>query len=502
MTEGVELQDRHARGVLAAVVVLCCAGLAIMAALGLYAFVWKTAVIPVILLAVLVTRRLRRFVDDWAVFLALVILFDFCRGFVFTLITHFDLPVYMAYAVEWERRLCGGHILPVLAQQWREQLSAPAGIDRALTLVHGSHFVFFLIFGLAVWLLRMEDFQRYKTAVLTFIFTGLFLYFLVPTVPPWMASSVFGFIPSIDRIAIHVYNAEIPTLQEAFDINPIAAMPSLHAGLPTLCALIGIHHFGLRALPLVAYTTLVWIAVVYLGEHYLVDLCAGAVLAVATYVAIYHLDLLSRSGTRSRRISPVLLSALLITMAEGMGQVTKTLHRPWGATPAFVERELRDAPGPYHFMRGRLAFDRRHFADARAEFDRARESLVEPARRRRAAEWSARSAFRSGDYARTVSTLEPLRDAVDPSALLLLGVAYARNEQPEDGARLLNELIERYPSDPEPLYWMTRLGFEDRKLSRDEVLAVVQRMRELPDPGRAAPFRRLLLQTIETAGAS
>lgn len=502
MTAGVEPPDRHAPWVLAAVVALCAAGLALMAALGLYAFVWKTAVIPVILIAVLVTRRVRRFVDDWAVFLALVILFDFCRGFTFSLITRLDLPVYMAYAVEWERRLCGGHILPVLVQQWREQLFAQPVADRALTLVHGSHFIFFLIFGFAVWLLRAEEFRRYKTAVLIFVYTGLVIYLIVPTVPPWMASDLFGMIPPIDHVSRHIYNAEIPTLQDAFDINPIAAMPSLHAGLPTLCALIGVHHFGLRALPLVAYTALVWIAVVYLGEHYLVDVLAGAVLAAATYLAIYRLDLLPPAGPRRRLASPILLSALLITMAEGVGQATKTLHRPWGASPAFVERELKDAPGPYHYLRGRLAFDRSRFADARREFDRALENFVEPTQRRRAAEWSARSAFRIGDYAGAVNTLEQVRAGAGSSALILLAVAYARNDQGEDGARLLQELIERFPGDPEPLYWMTRLSFERQGLTRAEVLAVVQRMRELPDPQKTAPFQRLLLQTIETAGKS
>ena len=488
--------DRHARLLLACVVALSAAGMALMAALGLYAFVWKTAVIPVILLAVLVTRRLGRFVDDWAVFLGAVILFDFLRGLVFSIVSRFGLPVYMGYAIDWERRVAGGNVLPVLLQEWRSAVAAGPALDRALTMFHGSHFVFFLVFGMAVWLLRAEEFHRYKTAVVMLLYVGLVLYVIFPTVPPWMASDYFGVIPPVEHVSLEIYNVEIPSLQKAFDVNPIAAMPSLHAALPTLCALIGVRHFGLRALPLVAYTAVIWLAVVYLGEHYLVDVLAGAALAAAVYLLVYRFDLAPAPGRRRLAVSPVLLSALLITMAEGIGQATSLLARPWGVTRDFAARELT-RPEVRQYVRGRSAFDAGRYDDAARDFEAAFAGYGEPGQRRRAAEWMARSAYHSGSYASAVRALEAVRDGAGPSALVMLAVGYLHDDREAEGLALLHQLVERYPRDPEPLYWMTRVHYERQRASRADVLKVVERMQEFPDPKRTASFQRLLMRTID-----
>jgi hypothetical protein len=296
MTGTKHTADQRASWALALVLGLCTAGFALMAALHLYAFVWKTAVVPLLLLAALMSRRLHRFIDDWAVFLGAVIMFDFCRGFIFALIAHFDLPVYLGYVIDWERALCGGHILPAVLQSWRADLSWGQAMDRALTLLHGSHFAYFLLFGMAVWLLRPESFRRYVTAVLLLIYAGLCFYLILPTVPPWMAYARFGAVPPVAHISWGIYNATIPPIQRVFDVNPIAAMPSLHAALPTLCTLIGLQLFGWRSWPMVPYTFMIYLAVTYLGEHYLVDVLAGGLLAAAVYVAVFRFGLAVRQG--------------------------------------------------------------------------------------------------------------------------------------------------------------------------------------------------------------
>src|SRR4030095_5532595 len=225
-------------------------GIAALAALGRYAFIWKTAVIPILCIAALLSHRLSRFIRDWEVFLALVILFDFLRGLVFAVITHWQLPVYMQYAVACERWLCGGHAIRVL---------------------------------LSAVMLRPAHFRRYTCATITLMYLGAVVYLLVPTVPPWMSADEFGALPPVAHISAHLYNINLPVLQEAFDINPVAAMPSLHAALPTLCVLIAAEVFGWRALPLVGYLVLVYVAIIYLGEHYLVDVLAGALLAAILF---------------------------------------------------------------------------------------------------------------------------------------------------------------------------------------------------------------------------
>jgi hypothetical protein len=503
MTYTKRTTDRRASWALALVLGLCTTGFALMAALHLYAFVWKTAVVPLLLLAALVSRRLHRFIDDWAVFLGAVIMFDFCRGFIFALITHFGLPVHLGYVIDWERALCGGRILPAVLQSWRAGLTWAPAIDRTLTLFHGSHFAYFLLFGMAVWLLRPESFRRYVTAVLLLIYAGLCFYLILPTVPPWMASAPFGAIPPVTHISWEIYNVTIPPIQQVFDVNPIAAMPSLHAALPTLCTLIGLQLFGWHSWPMVVYTFMIYLAVTFLGEHYLVDVLAGGLLATAVYVAVFRFDLGVRRGMRSQMIRPVLLSVLLITVAEGLGQATIALQYPWQDDDALLEKEIAVGADVVHYYRGHVAYDAGEFDVASREFAAALAARPQPADQRDVRMWLGRSAFRAGAYPTVIAALEPLREHAAPADILtLLGVAYLNDGRADQGMTILTDLTRRFPTDPEPLYWLTRFRYLQRQIGRSEVLEVVERMEHLPDRDRAASFQHLLLQTLDADGGS
>ncbi len=67
--------------------------------------------------------------------------------------------------------------------------------------------------------------------------------------------------------------------------NPVAAMPSLHAGTAVLVAAYGIWRLRTpwRWL-LLAYPLSMCVALVYLAEHYVVDEIAGALLALVVMV--------------------------------------------------------------------------------------------------------------------------------------------------------------------------------------------------------------------------
>ena len=85
--------------------------------------------------------------------------------------------------------------------------------------------------------------------------------------------------------------------------NVVAALPSMHAAFPVVALVVAVRYglprwlIALQAAQLIG----VWFAVVYLGDHYLVDAVAGAAVALAG-VAIAH-RLLSRPAPRSERES-------------------------------------------------------------------------------------------------------------------------------------------------------------------------------------------------------
>jgi membrane-associated phospholipid phosphatase len=112
---------------------------------------------------------------------------------------------------------------------------------------------------------------------------GLSIYVVYPMVPPWMASDNGAFQPAIERMTGR--GGSGPGLQLAQLVmgpigNPVAAMPSLHAGTAFLVAFFGISvlRSRLRWL-LLLYPVVMTTALVYFGEHYVIDAIAGAALA-------------------------------------------------------------------------------------------------------------------------------------------------------------------------------------------------------------------------------
>jgi membrane-associated phospholipid phosphatase len=115
---------------------------------------------------------------------------------------------------------------------------------------------------------------------------GAVFYWAFPTAPPWWAALHGGLrddeLRAVRRMMIE-YGPEFwgdlwDPLFKLLGGNPLAAMPSLHFAT----SLMGAHLLSeLGPVPGAVgwtYATLLGLALVYLGEHYAVDLIAGAAL--------------------------------------------------------------------------------------------------------------------------------------------------------------------------------------------------------------------------------
>jgi hypothetical protein len=493
--------DSRARVTLIAVVAFYVGALALLAYLGFYAMVFKTLVVPTLFLAALLSRQLGGFVRDWALFLGQLALFDALRGYIFALVGAFELPLYMGYVIRWEEALFGGTTLPGWLQQTWYRPGHVGLLDRLLVVVHGSHFVFFLLFGLVVWFLRREEFWRYTTALPFLMYLGLLGYLAVPTVPPWMAATAFHVIPPISRIAAHIYNIAVPTLRQAFDTNSIAAMPSLHAAFPTLCCLIGLRHFGWQAWLLPPYVLLVFVALAYLGEHYFLDIVAGVGLAFLVYALVYRADWPHRLARWSRKapassrllggplIRPLVLAGVLLLLSEAVGQVTTRVRTPLLPNRAFVERELVGKSDVASLYRGLLAYRARDYATAQGWFARAVTEVQSPGTRARAQELLGRSAFAQEDYGTAAHALSQV-PVLDDQGTLMLALSHLHRGQRQDGLALLRRLQARAPADPVLTYWAARYGYLSGELTADQVRQVIGELRGRPDQRAAAALAR------------
>ncbi len=155
-------------------------------------------------------------------------------------------------------------------------------IDKALSMVHWSWF--FEPHACLAWILvyRNERFPAAARQLSAAYDLGCLTYALLPTAPPWWASENGHTPQRVDRAMIPageaIWKGVWPHLYDTFNGNPWAAMPSLHFGTSLLAALL-LRDVN-RAAGIVgwSYAMTLGFALVYLGEHYVVDLLGGAVL--------------------------------------------------------------------------------------------------------------------------------------------------------------------------------------------------------------------------------
>jgi len=251
-----------------------------------FLFLPKILMVGLILLAAVLAGKIKPLVRDWFVFLAFIYLFDSLRGIIYLLTCKLQLPVYALYVLNIEKSLFGG--VPSAVLQKALLHPDPAGnftwLEKGLTVSYGTHFLAFLLVGFLIWLSRPKDFSLYRNSFYLLVFIGVFFYALVPTVPPWMAANHFGLLSPLTHFNIELFNVAIPDLSNGFDTNPIAAMPSLHAGFPILCCFLLWRLYRWKGIPFYLYALSVLFAIVYTGDHYVTDILAGLMLAVACYL--------------------------------------------------------------------------------------------------------------------------------------------------------------------------------------------------------------------------
>ena len=181
----------------------------------------------------------------------------------------FGLPVHGAAT---EEAVFGS--LPTMWLQNHVYPLSPTFFSWAVRAVHGSWFVVPWLVGLLVSWKRPERIGSFFLCWITLHFVVNPMFALFPLQPPWMANA------EVTRlVALHAAR-EIP------DNNPLAAMPSLHVALPLLISLwLFRERWRLPALAMLAYSVLIGFEVVLSGEHYVVDVLGGVVVAVTIALA-------------------------------------------------------------------------------------------------------------------------------------------------------------------------------------------------------------------------
>lgn len=181
--------------------------------------------------------------------------------------------------VRLQRRLARG--------QWRLG-------DKVLVWAHWAWFM--VPHGALAYILVRHRRRFDRSAVLTYaVFDiGAMVYWVLPTAPPWYAATSSGrrgeFNGRHHDVAVRRMMVEYGEffwrdgwgpLYSVFGGNPFAAMPSLHFATSMMAAQLLSETGPVAGALGWGYAATLGFALVYLGEHYVVDLIAGAALTTA-----------------------------------------------------------------------------------------------------------------------------------------------------------------------------------------------------------------------------
>jgi len=196
---------------------------------------------------------------------------------------HIDYPI----AID---RVLGLGATPT--ERLQRAFAAPGSINRFERVLAWCHWGWFFVPHASVVYVLARDPDRFPSAAARMyaVFDiGAVFYWSIPTAPPWWAAER-GRMEDRDAARVRrmmiEYGEEFwgdrwEALYDVFGGNPLAAMPSLHFATSLMAA-----HLLSEVGPVAgavgwSYAGLLGLALVYLGEHYAIDLIAGAALAEA-----------------------------------------------------------------------------------------------------------------------------------------------------------------------------------------------------------------------------
>jgi PAP2 superfamily len=247
-------------------------------------------------LAALLLGRGKLFLRDWIPFLALFFAYELMRGYA----DKFGLPIHVADII-WLERIVGLGGLPTV---WLQGLfhhgpeTASDGLATLSLIFYFLHFPLPLAVGFLLWIHQRRIYYDYVGALIVLSMAAFVTYLLLPVAPPWWAER-FGYVTGV----LHLRDTGFQGVAHLFGFgnyfysytnlynissNDVAAFPSLHAAYPFLAFLFARRAFPRAAWLMLAYTACVWVAIVYLGEHWVVDIVGAVAYALAAYFAILH----------------------------------------------------------------------------------------------------------------------------------------------------------------------------------------------------------------------
>jgi membrane-associated phospholipid phosphatase len=244
-----------------------------------------------------------RFPRDWAAIIVLLVVYNISRGWASVPDAHItpmiDADKWMfgwATGGEIPTMWLQHHLYHPLHAQWYEILASS---------VYFSHFVMALLVAALLWMTNRDRWLSFVRRWFTLTAFILATYFLYPATPPWLASQD-GYLPGPLQVGPDGYSWTVVRLStrgwdalglhhagsllnaaQVQEANPVAAMPSMHSAYAMLIVAFFLPAVRRRWWPLMlCYPLAMTFALVYSGEHYMIDVLMGWVYVLVTFVLV------------------------------------------------------------------------------------------------------------------------------------------------------------------------------------------------------------------------
>jgi hypothetical protein len=253
--------------------------------------------------AAVIANLTGRFIRDWTLVLAGLFAYVLAGRYAQGL----NMPIHYLPQIDADRFLGGG----TLPNEWLQSHlyhGKTGPLEIFAVAMYVSHFFAPLLLGFYIWLRRMSGaFKELMFAILATSVMADIIFVLYPTAPPWLAAEHGGLVHvhhllKQSMLDLHL-NGFASLIGDSHRYNIVAALPSMHAAFPVIGLVVALRYglprwiVGLQTVQLLG----VVFAIVYLGDHYVIDAVAGGAFAVLGAAVVHRL--LSKPGF-SRVVAP------------------------------------------------------------------------------------------------------------------------------------------------------------------------------------------------------
>lgn len=235
------------------------------------------------------TRQQIQMIGDLTLYAVMWLSYDYSRG----IADSFGFPLQVELPRNVDRFLFFGTD-PNVWMQRQFHGSSIRWYDTVGSLVYFTHFLFPVAVSVGFWMRNRDQWIRYMRRFATVLFAGVVTYVLLPTAPPWMASSPrypYRILEPLARTTGRGWNAlGLETVNSVILrgqqwANPTAAIPSLHAAFALFIVVFvwsGVRRPWMRAL-LVCFPLAMAASLVYFAEHYVIDVLVGWIYVAGSF---------------------------------------------------------------------------------------------------------------------------------------------------------------------------------------------------------------------------